>query len=240
MENTNLNLKQEAQQIAEDVAVKGGFNGSIVVKEFDGKPCFSGQIDTKALSQIEIKFNPKYNAENPGKIQEVFRDIPRHEINHRGYRGFKGCPRTLDNHTELIFEPMTEVLVSKGFSKEDVHYAANALEDTILHSDLSLGFDLNGINYFFQDVGEHSENGFGDFYEAHVKLNMFLFGNKKQKKQAGKYFKHSEKVKEVLGNFLNRTGISGLKQNITVNGKEIKAKDKGKIRDYLNDERNWS
>lgn len=236
---TDNKLKQEAEQIAEDIAIKGGFNGSIDVLEFDGRPCFNGRIDTKGLSQIEIKFNPKYDTENPGRIHKVFRDIPRHEIDHRYFRGFKGCPRTPENHTKLIFEPIAEILIPKGFSKEDVHYTANALEDTILHSDLSSGFDLNGINYFFQDVGEHSEDGFGDFYEAHVKLNMFLFGNKKQKKESGKYFHHPERVKEVLENFLRKTGISGLKQKIIVNGKEIEAKDRGKIRAYLNDERNW-
>ncbi len=237
---------EKIKDIVKQEVKKGGFDGFIKIDEFDEKPHFYAAIDTKTLHTICIKYNPFYEKIKPGKIYEVIKDITRHEINHKCYKGFNGCPRNLDNHVELIFEPIADVLLSskKNYTVDDIHYLANALEDTILHSDLNKKFSLEGMVLFFEDVGENADKKiFTDFYEAHVRLNLYLWGSKKQKKKLKKYFakraKEKNEVKEVLQNFLKRTGIADLKQKIIVNGKEIEVKDREKIREFLNNEENW-
>ncbi len=251
-----MSLITLCNEVTEEELRNGGFSGTYSIEEYSGKPHFEACIDLGGFRKIDIKFNPEYEKKNPGKITEVVRDISRHEINHRGYKGFSGCPRTLDAHVEHIFEPIAEVLIPKGYTKTDIHYMANALEDTILHSDLNSEFRLQGITDFFQDVAECS--GYSNFYEAHVKLNMFLFGNKSQKKQLARYFEHKSEVREVLENFLKRTGIKqmthpilvynrtgvrenekGIVEKIEREDRTIQASDRKVIRDYLNDEKNW-
>src|SRR3989344_1277553 len=227
-------LKQEIEETARKEIEAGGFEGVLELEEFSKKPCFKGEIDTRGMKTIKEKYNPEYENNNPGKTKVVMRDITRHEINHKGYKGFKGCPRNIKNHSKLIIEPIAEVLMPKGYNHNDIHYIANALEDTILHSDLKREFNLDGIFYFFEDVG--NSGGYTDFYEAHTKINAFLAGSKKQKKLLSKHWKHDNKVKEVLGNFVERTGLSKLSQ--PHNNKQIR--NKGDIADFLNNEENWA
>ena len=234
----NQQLKQELEEIVKAELNKGKFDGIAYVEEFNKEPCFSGAIDIRS-KMIMIHFNPKYEQENSGRTKSIVEDIARHEINHKGYYGFKGCPRNVENHAKLFIEPMAKILKKKGYGMNDIHYMANALQDTILHTDLAKEFELDGIVDFFDDVGKHNNNKYTEFYEAHVKLNMYLWSNKNQKKKLSKYYSHSDKVKEVLQNFLKRTRIASLKQHIYVNGKKIEVKDRQAIRQFLNDEKNW-
>lgn len=235
--NTNKNLKQELENAMAEEIDKGKFDGNAVIEEYGNKPCFFAGIDAQELRNIKIKYNPDYEQENPGKSAIAIKDITRHEINHKGYGGFNGCPRTLENHAEQIIEPMAEILAKKGYCLNDIHYIANAFEDTVLHDDLNKEFSLDGITDFFDDVGRHDD--FSEFYEAHAKINLYLWGNKKQKKEMQRHFKHPDKVKKVLESFLKRTGIEDLKQEITINGKKSQVKDRQAIREFLNDEKNW-
>ena len=259
-------LNQLVEDAVQEEIINGGFDGDYEVNQIDDKPGFHGCIDTASFSHIKIGYNPEYEKRKPGRLVETVRDIAKHEIDHREYRGFHGCPKNEEKHTEKIFEPMTEVLQPKGYGFDDWHYMANCLEDTILHDDLNDEFALNGIKNFFEEIGRYcskakNEEGrekrrYTDFYEAHVKLNMYLWGKKSHKKELKKYFKHSEQVKEVIQNFLERTGINKLKKTIIVDygkrpgvnrlnkkvildGKEAEVKDKARIRAYLNNEENW-
>lgn len=229
-------LKEIIETIVREECFNGDFNVKPSLLEFNKKPHFEMHTSLETR-ETAIKYNPEYEEKNPGKTQEVIRDGVRHEINHHKYRGFNGCPRTLDNHVDLIYSPIAEVLIGKGYNSEDAHYCSNALEDTILHEDLSHGFSLEGIKDFFVDVGNNSK--FTPFYQAHVMLNMYLWGNKKQKKELKKFCGYNLQVKEVLDGFLERTGILEIKMEIETKDNKIKVKDKNKIRDYLNDEKNW-
>jgi len=260
MENKTKEDLKELESIMNKEIVNSKFDGSATIEEHEEEPCFFAGIDTRELKKIQIKYNPDYEQEKPGKTATVIKDITRHEINYKGYGGFNGCPRTLENHVELIFEPMAEILTKKGYTSNDVHYVTNTFEDTILHNDLTKKFSLEGIIEFFDDVGRHSKDDvanfekmsnvevkrtkkprpkFTDFYEAYVKLNLYLWGNKNQKQELQEYFKHSKEVKEALQNFLKKSGISDFKQKINVNSKESEVKDRQAIREFLNNEKNW-
>ncbi|MEK6845401.1 MAG: hypothetical protein AABY26_01470, partial [Nanoarchaeota archaeon] len=201
---------------------------------------FQAGIDTKTLSQINIQINPTYETKHPGKTKPTIRDITRHEIDHRKYENHFGCPRELDLHVENIIEPMAEILSPKGFTEDDVHYVANCLEDTILHADLNSEFALNGIINFFEDVGEYTpKQKYTLFYEAHARLNLYLWGTKAQKKKLRKFFTKNQKdgeVTKVLQAFLEKSGISDVAQE---NHDEKNIRDRREMRNYLNDEQNW-
>ena len=177
----------------------------------------------------------------PGKIQIVADNVTKHEIDHVGYKGLKGCPRTVEMHVEHFAEPMATVICPKGYTMDDVSYITNCLQDTILHDDLSAIDSLEGITEFFADVGRH--NPYSDFYEAHVRLNMYLWGNRHEKtllrEPLMRKSKKKKLIQEVLQNFIKRTGIGKIKKKMMINGKEEEVKDSYGIRNFLNNEENW-
>lgn len=229
----------ELEQVVRAEVARGRFPGTFTLAEHSGQPNFQAGIDTKSLSQINIEVNPAYETEHPGKTVPTLKDIARHEINHRKYEGHHGCPRELDLHAENIIEPMAKVLTRKGYSPDDVHYVANCLEDTILHHDLNSEFSLNGIINFFEDVGEHApKQKYTLFYEAHTKLNLYLWGTKAQRRRLRRFFAQDKKeseVTKVLQAFLKKSGLAEITQEYEGNP----IKDRTTIRDYLNNEENW-
>lgn len=203
-------LYEIVQETTENEIYSGAHEGQINIQEFNEKPSFEASTHMKT-KEIDLKYNPEYENKNQGKTKIITRDITRHEINHHKYKGLNGCPKNLEKHVELFYEPMAEVLLEKGFSHEDVKYVTNTLEDTILHKDLNKEFALDGISYFFEEVGNSQEKNkqrkkkFTEFYEAHVKLNMSLWGNKQQKKLLKKFYTHNKEITEVMKSFLEKT-----------------------------------
>ena len=226
----NQTLLTELEQVVQQELAAARFPGTAKISEIDTTPSFQACIDTASFTTIDIKVNSQFEEKNPQQTKVVIKDVARHEINHRGYAGFHGCPRELELHTKNILEPIAEVLNPKGYSLSDAHYLANALEDSVLHDDLNAQFCLDGISRFFQEVGEHSDKqSFTPFYEAHVRLNMYLWGNKQQRKKLATFYTQNKKdspATQVIQNFLKRTQLGELESR----------KD---IRDFLNDENNW-
>ncbi|MDO8509409.1 MAG: hypothetical protein Q7S27_07045 [Nanoarchaeota archaeon] len=224
-------LKHLIEQTVEEEIREGGFSGTYTIRQHDRYPRFDGCIDTQTLSDISLGYNPTYEEDNPGNTAKVVRDLTRHEENHRGRKGYHGCPRNLEFHVKKIIEPISSVLAEKGFSQADFHYSANAFEDTVLHLDLSHGFSLDGIIDAYVDSGKSSK--FTQFMEAHLRLNALLWGNKRQKAKLRLYFtdkvEDRSKIIDVLKNFLSKTGLSKMK----------KERDRKGMRDYLNNEENW-
>jgi hypothetical protein len=235
------NLKDSAGRILSDVMRRGGFSGTYDLEErIETNPHFEGHIKLPQFNQIHVAYNPVYEESRPGQILKVVRDIGKHEINHKGMDGYSGCPRNVDLHDKQIITPISEVLKPLGFSGDDFHYFANALEDTLLHIDLSNGNNLEGITEFLRDV---TQNGSTDFYEAHTRLNMALWGNKSQKSELGQFYTTDNtkraKIVSAVKNFLERSGISKLKTKVLLGSKEVEVKDREAIRDFINDENNW-
>ena len=233
------------EQIARTEMQGTDYKGELIFKENTKKPHFEAK--TSLLNKnIEIGYNPEYEEQGKNPTNAL-RDIPRHEMNHHGYNRtnpqtgarnvFYGCPRTADLGRKNVFEHIYEVLKGKGFSQGDALYLENTLEDSLLHADLSKAHNLDGITDFFEDVALANDGKFGDFYDAHVKLNMFLWGSKRQKGQVGKYLSNSPQVREVIKNFIQRTGIADMKETSSHDANKVK--DKKGIRRFLMDETNW-
>ena len=233
------NLIDIIRKTAKAEMIRGGSNFDLSVEAKSGEPCIDACTDLK--KNITIKINPAFDKERPGKIQIVADNVTKHEIDHVGYKGLKGCPRSVEMHVEHFAEPMAAVICPKGYTMDDVSYITNCLQDTILHDDLSAIDSLEGITEFFADVGRH--NPYSDFYEAHVRLNMYLWGNRHEKTLLREHYSRPSKkkklIQEVLQNFIKRTGIGNIKKKMMINGKEEEVKDLYGIRNFLNNEENW-
>src|SRR3989338_5582247 len=117
-----MTLDNKIQTTVREEIRKGGFSGSYKIRQMSKKPHISGLI--QKFDQIEIGYNPEYEQMQKGALPVMARDVARHEINHKKYKGFSGCPRNLENHVNKIYEPISDVLEStrKGFSPTDAHY----------------------------------------------------------------------------------------------------------------------
>lgn len=195
-------LKQKVYEMGMKEIHNADFDGVLNVEE----KYMQGR-NFKACTHMENKdinlaYSPKaVELKGEKKILSFASDGTAHEIYHHQI-----CPKDVETDTNLFFEPIYKVLSEKGFSEEDVNYATNALEDSILHGGgkHKKGRDWNGIVTFFEDVGENCQSQkYTKFYEAHSKLNMFLWGEKKQKNLLNKFYTNDKKVKEVLSGFFS-------------------------------------
>ncbi|MEM2089527.1 MAG: hypothetical protein QXL88_00315 [Candidatus Pacearchaeota archaeon] len=235
-------IRDELEKIVKEEANKGGFYGTIILEEAKEN---GGSVDLGSR-EIKIQYNPLDAQKNPDEIKKIIKALIRHEINHIGYKGLKGCPRNLGNEDKLLVEPMRKVALEKGYIKEncngcnnDIVDLASYVEDVIVWADLSKKFSLDGAIPFLKEALDFW-SGFG---EAFVRLNLYLWGNKKQKKELKEYLTYSKEINNALKNFLEKTGISNLKQKIEIyekgKKKTIEVKDRETIKEFLANEKNW-
>ncbi|MCR4327890.1 MAG: hypothetical protein NUV46_04910 [Nanoarchaeota archaeon] len=259
-------IKEKVYETGMEEIRNADFSGRLNVEEK-----YLSRGNFKAYTNLQNKdinfvYSPKaVELKGENKVLRVTSDVTSHEIDHHKYKGCVGCPQNVEKDITLFFEPMNEIFSKMGFSKEDVDYATNALQDSILHYDLkkNTGKGLQGIVTFLEDVGENCKNNkYTKFYEAHTKLNMFLWGTKEQKNLLNKFYTNDKKVGEVLkgfygelngGKFKGKTQVynrskCNSKKNLfgkikrkwtDRKNKEIDFFDKDGIRNYLLDEQNW-
>jgi len=210
---------KELKGIIETELGKTSYNnaGNVIVEE-SAVP-YSASVN---LENNEMRFGFNLNhPENHYVRRKVARDLPRHEFLHLGgelavdvdlknrrriYEQVRGIPGDVRTSETSFFNPIYDALSKKGFSMEDAHYVENTLEDTLLHLEGARRYGKldrdrwNGVVRFFglQD--------FSDYYEAHVALNMLLWGTPNQKDAIRSSYKGSEKANKALANFFRRTG----------------------------------
>lgn len=241
-------LKQKVYETGMKEIRNANFSGTLEVEEkYMNKSSYEANTGMQ-IKDIHFGYDPRIvEKKGENSLLEVSSDSTAHEINHHKYgKNCIGCPQNVDKDHDLFFLPMFEILNKEGFNENDVDYATNALEDSILHRDLKKNEKrkLNGIVTFFEDVGEHIKK-FTDFYEAHVKLNMDLWGEKKQKRRLSKFYKNSDKVKEVLIGFYKELNNGALiKENKRIyrlrkDFKKTDNLDREVLRNYVLEENNW-
>ena len=241
-------ITQRLQSTADFQKTQGGFNGKITVSITEN-PRLSARTSMQTKETC-IDYAKSYSTEHHDRVHAFVNDAAAHEINHHRYNGihrgqeFRGCPRNTDLATRLIFEPILEVFKRKKFSEADALYAENALEDLVLQSDLSPVFSLNGISYFFEEVGQSSpKHKFTPFYDANVRLNLMLWGNKQQKRRLKPYFTEDseevKKIKSTLETFLQESGLKTIDASFSVDKNPKIMEERQMIREYIINEENW-
>lgn len=247
-EQSRKEISDRLQAKAESELSRANFDARISIG--DARDPRLSACTNMLTKEIRANYADSYAEQHPSRVYAFISDAAKHEINHHrynshinGYR-FKGCPRNLEMSTKLIFEPIVDVISKKGFSLQDAHYLENALEDDILHSDLSPAFSLNGISYFFEEIGRSSpESTFTPFYEAHVKLNLMLMGNAQMFRRNRVFFSKDievqKKIQEALKEFLQNSGMLNLAVSFSHTKNQKVLEERLKIREYLNNENNW-
>lgn len=218
-----MNTLKELKEVIESELRKTDYTGGVVVE--GSLTPYSAKVNL-VDPKMEFGFNLKH-PEKPYMRRIVTRDLPNHEFIHLGGElrigekvlGIPGSTETSETH---FFNPIYGVLSKKGFSDEDAAYVENTLEDTLLHLEGSQRHAWDGITRFFQ------LQDFSDFYEAHVKLNMLLWGTPEQKDRIRNKYKGSQKSSKAVSNFLSRTNSFG-------NG--IKSQEE--LRVYFLNPENW-
>lgn len=244
-ESRRAELAPVLETIVEKERANARFDGKISIDEAV-YPRLKAHTNMET-KQTEISYADSYAEQHPERLYAFARDAALHEMDHhrhngfvKGYR-FKGCPRNIDLATKSIYEPICEILLPNGFSPNDARYLENSLEDTILHSDLSPAYSLNGISHFFKEVGESSK--FSSMYEAHVRLNLMLWGSAPQLKSLKSHFSRDKKEKEkidcAIKEFIEKSGLSGLKLSFLCVKSPKVSEERLKIREFLNNENNW-
>ena len=241
-------MKSELERILNREKVASRFEGKIELEENEilvdpesRRPIetsFLGMNEGELFNNINIKYKPSFEQKRPGKTKLVVQDIGKHEILHNtdARLNYRGCPKNLNNHLRL-YEIVGNILFAKKFNQFDVQYMVNIFEDLVVNSLIGSKFDGEGLVRFYEEVGE--VDGFTNYYEAFVKLQMSIFGNRGLKNIIGRFYKHEQKVQAVIGDFYERSGLNDFKKVVEINGASQTIRDRKKIINHLADESNW-
>ena len=140
---------------------------------------------------------------NDGLEKVVIQVGSGHEVAHweLPYGSGRGCPFDTYNHDKILEG------VKKGLpqnKQQQASYIANAFEDTIINPRVKEYFgDFSGQVLFWDNEGLRCQEktggkGFTPLYEAFVKINMHLWGDKLDKIFLKRHYTHNEKVEKAV------------------------------------------
>jgi len=187
------------------------------VREFDdAKHNISVHINPDNW-EIEVNLKLGYNPISDGK-QKAYARVKKirdgletmvlqvgsgHEVAHweLPFGSGKGCPFDVHNHDKIL------EAVKKGLpedKKQHTKYVSNMFEDTIINPRVKEYFgDFSGQILFWDGEGlrtekETGQKGFSPLYEAFVKVNLHLFGDKVDEMFLKRHYTKNSKVEEAV------------------------------------------
>lgn len=135
-----------------------------------------------------------------------------HEVAHweLPFGSGKGCPMDIYNHDKIVEAVQNGLPEDK---KNKASYVANMFEDTIINPRVKEYFgDFSGQILFWDGEGlrvqkDSGKKGFTPLYEAFVKINMHLFGDKWDKSFLKRHYTNNKKVKKVVNEVINNLNL---------------------------------
>ncbi len=131
-------------------------------------------------------------------------DLIDHETGHRenSVGTLRGCPYSVEMH-DAIKEAIFRGLKQAG-KQNLVNYVTNAFEDVLDNVNCRTRSDFAGHSLFWNNQGlRRSEKGkFNPFYEAFVKINLFLGSEVKSYDLLKRFFHDSPEIKGAVSGFL--------------------------------------
>jgi len=110
-------------------------------------------------------------------------DVSFHEVGHHKLRNDEnglGCPEDMVGK-EVAVDAVSKALLEEGkFSQDGALYLENLIADIINNTNASRYTKYNGLTMFLAEQGELNKGKYSKLYEAFVKLNMHLWGTKRQ------------------------------------------------------------
>ena len=206
-----------------DVIREAKSNSSTKVNVVDGLKSLEAYINvySKAITfNIPINWTPEqfsriYNfarlTRNKDMKKTQIADVTYHEIGHdilENDANGLGCPQDVDGKEVAIDGTIRGMLDNHKFSQEGASYLENIISDIINNTNGSRYTKFNGLTMFFAEQAELNGGKFSPLYEAFVKLNMELWGNRTQKIFLKKYFSNSKDVDEAVSSCIKDVGLS--------------------------------
>ncbi|MBU2561744.1 MAG: hypothetical protein KKD17_05595 [Nanoarchaeota archaeon] len=160
------------------------------------------------------RFAERLKIRNPYRM--VMDNIGFHEVGHHRLKNDVdglGCPENLKGKEVCVDAVSREMLAAGMFSQGGALYLENLVADVIDNLNCSNYTHLNGLSMFFGEQAELNKGKFSPLYEAFVKLNMQLWGRKKQKQLLSEYYTNDEVVDEVVTDCIREVGLTDVKSD---------------------------
>jgi len=206
----NLVSAQGSDSHVSVTQISGANSISASINHLDGNISFEVPTTWNPLQYQNIKiFTDRLGLRNPRK--KVLEDVAFHEVGHHKLKNDStglGCPEDLKGK-ELAVDAVSKAMVEAGkFSQQGTLYLENVISDIIDNLNCSNYAHLNGLSMFFAEQGELNNKKLSPLYEAFVKLNMNLWGRKKQRQLLSNYYTNGENVDEVVRNCIQDVGLT--------------------------------
>ncbi|MEA3378805.1 MAG: hypothetical protein U9Q69_04150 [Nanoarchaeota archaeon] len=211
----NLVSAQGSDSDVSITQISGADSISASINHLDGNISFEVPTTWDPLQYQNIKrFTERLNLRNPRK--KVLEDVAFHEVGHHKLKNDStglGCPEDLKGK-EITVDAVSKAMIEAGkFSQQGALYLENVISDIIDNLNCSNYAHLNGLSMFFAEQGELNNRKLSPLYESFVKLNMDLWGRKKQKQLLSNYYTNDENVDEVVKDCIQDVGLTENKQN---------------------------
>ena len=208
----------------------GLVSGSLKIHEYDdAEENVSAHINPHNWS-IELTLKKGYNPIqdkrqkayarkkkiNDGK-EQLLEDILHHELGHweLPFNSGYGCP--FDTyHSDLIEEAVKQALPKD--KQEHSHYVANAFADLLVNTRAKeFTGNFSGQVLFFDEQGVKMQGkGYTPFYEAFVKLNMVMWGDKIDNALVKRHFQNPKEVENAVKKVMESFNLEGRVEDTAV------------------------
>lgn len=185
--------------------------GNINIKEYDNSENnISAGINPIGWN-IEISLKKGFDPKNDNRarlymkkkkiedgLEKLISDVTTHEFAHweLPLNSNLGCPYSTYEHDKILEAVKEELPEDK---KQHSSYVVNAFEDMIINPRCKeYNKDFSGQVLFWNDQGLSCKGKYTPFYEAFIKLNMHLFGDKWDRALLKKYYTNDKKINNAV------------------------------------------
>lgn len=144
-------------------------------------------------------------------LRKVCDDVALHEVGHNKLRNDEhglGVPGDVQGK-EITIDAVSKAMREAGrFSTKGVLYLENVISDIINNLNCTNYSKFNGASMFFGEQGEVNEGKYSPLYEAFVKLNMGLWGARRQRALVKHYYTDEKEIDDVVKACIEEVGIS--------------------------------
>lgn len=128
-------------------------------------------------------------------------DVVKHEVGHDKLENDVyglGCPEDVKGKEIAIDGTIRGMLENNKYSQDGMQYLENTISDIINNTNGSKYTKFDGLTIYFAEQAEINGKKFSPLFEAFVKLNMELWGNKMQKVFLKRYYANEKKIDEIV------------------------------------------
>ncbi len=139
-------------------------------------------------------------------LEKMCEDILYHECGHWELprSSGKGCPYD-ETYRDAILESVTKILGKKG-KEAYADHVSNAFEDVLVNLNCRLHTDHAGQILFWNEQGM-THGKYTKFYDAFVRLNLALGGNKADKRLLKRWYTNDKTVQKAVNDVLTNWGV---------------------------------